>query len=181
MKYWEIIRVDGKPSTLNNKKYYTNNTRIDIDSMSDDIKQILECVKNNPTTVVQQIPSDSTSLTEDKVNNVMTWLLDYQERYFADIPLPDSLDKNFVWNIPKKIYDCAEKNRLLEQPDVLNPLFWFYCMLLDEPEDMISKFILNAVNAITDEDESIIEKQADVYDYNYGIYEDDQEYKTIDD
>lgn len=177
MKYWELVRVDKTPSD----PVKTNDSKkVDISDMSDDIKQILDYVKNNQTTVVQTT-SQQTTLDTTQVNNVLAWLLEYQEKYFVDIPLPDSLDKNFVWNIPKKIYDAAEKNKLLDEPDVLNPLFWFYCMLLEEPEDMISKFILNAVNAITDDDEKKIENLADQYDYNYGIYDDDADYKDIDD
>ena len=173
MKYWELIKVDGKPSTCKKTTQNTNKT----DETADNIKKILELVQGGPITSVDTSRTSvtATSLNDTEVNNVMEWLLEYQERYFTDIPLPDSLDKNFVWNLPKKVYQAAEKNRLLEQPDVLNPLFWFYCMLLEEPEDMLPKFILTAFNAITDDDKDAIEQLSDQYDYNYGIYDEEDE------
>ena len=140
----------------------------------------LAYLKQNKTGFVQVVPdatSSNTTLTEQEVNNVMERLLEYQEKYFQDIPLPPDLDKNFVWNVPKKVYNASMKNRLLDQPDCLDPLYWYYCMLLDEPEDMLPKFILSAVNVIMADDDlsTLIEEKADEYDHNYGIYDSDDE------
>lgn len=178
MKYWDIIRVDdNKSSTLQNNKPLLT---ADFSKMSDSIDEVLAYLKQNKTGFVQVVPdstSSTTTLTEQEVNNVMERLLEYQEKYFQDIPLPPDLDKNFVWNVPKKVYNASMKNRLLDQPDCLDPLYWYYCMLLDEPEDMLPKFILSAVNVIMSDDDlsTLIEEKADEYDHNYGIYDSDDE------
>ena len=178
MKYWDIIRVDdNKSSTLQNNKPLLT---ADFSKMSDNIDEVLAYLKQNNTCFVQVVPdatSSNTTLTEQEVNNVMERLLEYQEKYFQDIPLPPDLDKNFVWNVPKKVYNASMKNRLLDQPDCLDPLYWYYCMLLDEPEDMLPKFILSAVNVIMADDDlsTLIEEKADEYDHNYGIYDSDDE------
>lgn len=170
MKYWKMIKVDGKPSTSINENIPQH---VDNDDLSDGMKKILEFMQNNSQPA--PVGYDDTNLSDDEVNNVLSWLLDFQEKYFKEIPLPAELDKKFMWNIPHKLYKAAKDSIDYDEPDCMNPLFWFYLMLLDEPSDMIGKFILTAFNAISDDDKAFIEASADKYDYEYGIGDNDDE------
>lgn len=167
MKYWKLIKVDGKTPSTSHKN--TNNNTTDL---SENMKQILEYMKN---TAPVPAPSgfDETNLNDEQVNDVLTWLLEYQENYFSELPLPDDLDKKFVWNIPKELYNAAKRNKDLGNPECLNPIFWLYGMLLEEPSDMLGKFILLAMNSMSDDDRLAVEQSADEYDYNYGLYDPD--------
>lgn len=106
---------------------------------------------------------DSYSLNDDEITQVLTWLLNYQEKYFPNTPLSETLHQDFMWNIPKEIYDAAYTAEMYGYPDVLNPIFWFYMFCMENPHDMIGEFIINAVNTIDDDAESVIANHAKEY------------------
>ena len=106
---------------------------------------------------------DSYALNDDEIAQVLTWLLNYQEKYFPSTPLSETLHQDFMWNIPKEIYDAAYAAEMYGYPDVLNPIFWFYMFCLENPHDMIGEFIINAINTIDDDAESVLASHAKEY------------------
>ena len=107
---------------------------------------------------------NDTILDDEEVNNVLSMLLDFQEKYFSETPLADTLEKKFVWNIPKSIYNMANKIWQCGLPDGMNPIYWLYGLCLDDPETMLCKFLITAVNSIPEDEYAEIEKNAALYD-----------------
>lgn len=115
---------------------------------------------------------DSYALNDGEISQVLTWLLNFQEKYFPNTPLSDTLHQDFMWNIPKEVYRAAYDAEVLGYPDALNPIYWFYMFCLDCPHDMIGEFIMNAINGISDEDSEVIASHAKEY---RRVYFDEEE------
>lgn len=115
---------------------------------------------------------DSYALSDGEISQVLTWLLNFQEKYFPNTPLSDTLHQDFMWNIPKEVYRAAYDAEVLGYPDALNPIYWFYMFCLDCPHDMIGEFVMNAINGISDEDSEVIASHAKEY---RRVYFDEEE------
>ena len=106
---------------------------------------------------------ESYALKDDEISQVLTWLLNFQEKYFPNTPLSETLHQDFMWNIPKEVYDAAAAAEIYGYPDALNPIYWFYLFCTDCPHDMIGEFIMTAIDSISDEDSEVISKHAKEY------------------
>lgn len=92
-----------------------------------------------------------TLLGEDEVDDIMTYMGELETKYFSDIPLAEELNMEFVWNIPKYIYDdmCTASNNNV--PDVLNPMFPFYIYLTPCPGEAMATFIRKIMDLALDD------------------------------
>ncbi len=106
---------------------------------------------------------DSYALNDGQISQVLTWLLNFQEKYFPNTPLSETLHQDFMWNIPVEVYNAAYDAETYGYPDALNPIYWFYMFCMDNPHDMIGEFIMNAINGISDEDSEVIADHAKEY------------------
>lgn len=171
MKYWELIDVGEKTSapTLSSQKTMSEN----IDKILNYIEEMSKKDNSAP------FDFDNTCLSDDEISDVLSTLINFEKKYFKDIPLAETLEKRFMWNIPKSVYNAANKVTVCGLPDCLNPLYWFYLFCTAEPEDMIGKFITTAVNAIPDDDYEELVKHADEYDTTY-LTSDDNDDESVD-
>lgn len=110
---------------------------------------------------------DDYELNDDQISFVLSLLLKYQDKYFKDIPLAETLNQNFMWNIPFEVYDAAVAAETYGYPDQLNPIFWLYIMCTEVPHDMIGLFVLRAYTSMSDEDLDCIDKHANEYIKQY--------------
>ena len=182
MKYWELINIPGKTSVSskcetvsipegNGQVIYdnpptTNETNKQInEEMTSDIKTILEFIEELKSKDCSAPAGfEETSLDNDQICEVLSILLEYQEKYASDTPLAETLSKSFVYNIPKEIYDTATYMRACELPDCINPLYWLYMMIMANPVDAIPRFITNSLDQFNEHYEKIVELSM-----NYGI------------
>ena len=142
-------------------------------------EQILDILKQNQNSVVSiNNVEEDTNLDDEEINDVLSMLLEFQDKYFTDVPLSRDLCKKFMWNIPKNVYKAAVKARNYGY-DFINPLILFYVFCVDEPDFAIGKFMHILLNAMTDEDYSVIESKASEYDFAYNEGEDD--YNDVED
>ena len=142
-------------------------------------EQILDILKQNQNSVVSiNNVEEDTNLDDEEINDVLSMLLEFQDKYFTDVPLSRDLCKKFMWNIPKNVYKAAVKARNYGY-DFINPLILFYVFCVDEPDFAIGKFMHILLNAMTDEDYSVIESKASEYDFAYNEGEDD--YSDVED
>ena len=133
----------------------------------------MDILKQNQNSVVStNNVEEDTNLDDEEINDVLSMLLEFQDKYFTDIPLSRDLCKKFMWNIPKNVYKAAVKARNYGY-DFINPLILFYVFCVDEPDFAIGKFMHILLNAMTDEDYSVIESKASEYDFAYNEGEDD--------
>lgn len=107
---------------------------------------------------------NESSLNDNETNEVLTYLLYLQEEYFSDIPLKDVLNKKFMWNIPKEVYDAYSRSKVREEPDVLNPLFYLYIFCMEDPHYSIGKFIDIMNNLIGPEELRLIEDKVNLFE-----------------
>ena len=81
------------------------------------------------------------SLDEKQLNDVVETFNRYEREYFGELT-PEHFSTRFLRNIPKHVYrahqDCVDK---YEAPDILDPLFFMYIMLTEDPYLAMGKFI----------------------------------------
>jgi len=185
MKYWDMLKVSDppviqQPVVVPEPNIQSVETKTDDKyvELSDNVKKIMEMI-NDISNKNNEPPQgyDATSLKDNEIADVLTWLLEFRDKYFKEIPLAEVLQKSFVWNIPREVYEMAVKVTEYDYPDCLNPMFWFFIFCIDMDEYSISKFIILADNAMSDEDREMIEQFADEYDESLA---DDQEMECDD-
>lgn len=157
MKYSKLIKIernDIEDTTV--VKETTTDVRVGIEkptSLSVDndvVNEIISIMKeyaNNSVVNIAPQNIENTVLNDDEIAKVLSYLLYLQKEYFGDIPLSKELCKQFVWNIPKNVYDAFDKSLIREEPDILNPLLFFYIFCVDEPREMIEEYI-NIIHSI---------------------------------
>lgn len=152
MKYWELVRVGAKTSA---------STPVPPESCVDDTAK-------------------GTNLNKEEARYVLKKLEEYRDKYYKDIPLKIPADPKFIFNIPKSIYKASTYVRDTSKPDSMDPLYWFYLFCTEEPQDMIGKFLITAINIIPNEEYSYIEESANEYDQLYLEDESDPDDGTTD-
>lgn len=183
MKYWEIIKcVGGKTSTPTQTPTLPEikavpSVEVEIpEELSDNVRKIMEYMEElKDKDCTPPAGFEDTSLNDEEIADVLSMLLEFQEKYFSDVPLTDNLSRSFMWNIPKPIYNAAKRMHDIDEPDCLNPIYWFYIMCLADPEYMMAKFLVLATNSISDKEYDRIDKLADMYDEDNKIEEDEDE------
>lgn len=157
MKYWELIKVDGKTSEPSTPPSYPQEVvkyvALENDEVTQGIKQILEYMEDiNNKTVEPPVGFDKNQLNDNtQINDILNTLVDYQKQYFPNTPITKKLTELFLWNIPKKVYNAHQRVKALEEPDVLDPIFWLFCVFLDEPYDAMSTWVTQAYDSFTPE------------------------------
>lgn len=144
--------------------------------LNDKVNQMMQIMKELAAKDNSAPPNfDSYSLNDDQISQVLSWLLKFQEKYFPNTPLAETLHQDFMWNIPKEIYEAAYDAEMYGYPDMLNPIYWFYMFCMDSPHDMIGEFIMAAINNISDEDSEVIASHAKEYRKAYFENEPEEE------
>lgn len=111
--------------------------------------QVVSQPQQQPT----QVAVETYTLKDDEVLLVMRYLKYLEDEYFKDIPLSTSLDKSFVWNIPKTLYKyITYLDDIGDVPVSANPLTMLYGLCLDDP-NMYPNFIERYIMIATDPEE----------------------------
>lgn len=140
-----------------------------MDDISSSLSKIMAFMESHMNTENEIPPGyDNTILNEKQTTDVVTMLLEFQDKYFSATPLSDKLERRFVWNIPLNVYKAAMLARDKEWPDCLNPLYWFYIFCTAEPGDMLGRFMITAVTSISDKEYDQLSAHADEYDELYS-------------
>ena len=181
MKLYEVLKVGAQTSAPTSVSEVDEDTqKLDELNMNvSEIKYLLNDIIANANTSNSSSVKKST-LTDTEVSEVLTMLEEFNNKYFQNIPLTERFTANFLWNIPKKVYDAAIKAQVKNKPVYFNPIFWFYIMCLDEPEDMIAPFVYEVIENLNKDDSALNEinkatsEYIDIYlnnDNNDGIDE----------
>lgn len=112
-----------------------------------------------------------TILNEEEVNNVLQILLQLQDNVFKNTPISQTLVKQFVWNIPREIYELSMKNYQDNSAPCMNPLYWFYVFCIDlenlsnkDRQLAFANAIGTAMGSMEQNDYEALMEQADEYE-----------------
>ena len=144
------------------KENQTTGDAGDIASYTPNI-DIANIIKNSEP---QEAPPEyeNTELDDDQIAEVLNTMLKYQDEYFSATPLNSELIQPFVWNIPKDIFNAHAYVKDHELPDAMDPIYWFYLFCMKNPQEAMGKFIVQAINSMSDTDFEEISQDADEYD-----------------
>ena len=135
----------------------------------------------NEKDIVQTMPHvlEETILSDDEVNDILSHLLDFNAKYFPNIPLSKDIVKQFLWNAPR---DIIRGMRYSENhpglPDILNPVMYLYPLLMKDPSDAIGLY-WQTLSRILDGNREAIKNDAAAYiadlnfDANVEKYDDE--------
>lgn len=159
----EIINInnfdDSELCKMISENNMTMNTKIEsLTSSIDNIKSFL-------SDHVIQAPDDveNTILNDDEICDILSYLLECQEKYFPDIPLKEDLCKSFMWNIPKSIYKTFINVRDYPKNNIYNPLLYFYIFCVDDPDSAMPLFLHRIIGMIDTKLKNEIEQKSNEY------------------
>lgn len=132
-----------------------------IDKMMDEISELKQFLQNPTTNQFIPPEEENTNLSDDEIDDVMTTLLSFEEKYFKDIPLSRDLDKKFVWNIPRVVYEAHEYAHERDE-DALDPLICLYALLTEDPLYTMGVY-LELMNEIIERNTETLSKAYDEY------------------
>ncbi len=175
MKYYDILKVGAKTSAPTSDVNEDSQKLDELNMSVGEIKYML-----NDILAQAAKPSDCKSvkkatLTDQEVSEILTMLEEFEQNYFKNLPLSEKFAANFFWNIPYKVYKAAVRAKQQNLPVYFNPIFWFYAICLDEPEDMIAPFVCDMVNNLNADDEAIKAIEDAANDYVSTYLGDDEE------
>lgn len=148
-----------------------------INHMDEKLDEIFSMIKKN-TQPIDAVPPnfDKFILNNDQISDVLSELINLQEKYFNDIPLRQDLVKQFMWNIPKEVYDAYRDYIDYERHEALNPLLYFYIFCTEDVALTLPLFV-KIINDIYEKDSKSIDEEADSYiEYESDISREDQDF-----
>lgn len=134
---------------------------VKIDKMMDEISELRQFLQNPANVQLAPANYEDTNLDDDEIDDIMSTLLSFEETYFKEIPLCRDLDKKFVWNIPKSVYE-AHQYANERDDNVLDPLICIYALLTEDPLYTMGVY-MKTMKDIIDNNESVIDKSCKEY------------------
>ena len=171
-----ISKISGmninQPKEVNLSKEDKNDI---LDKISSEISGLEERLKENQNVDIANIIKNSepqeappeyenNELDDDQITEVLNTMLAFQDEYFSATPLNSELVEKFVWNIPKDVYKAHLYVKDHELPDAMDPIYWFYLFCMRNPQEAMGKFLVQAINSMSDTDFEEISQDADEYD-----------------
>ena len=120
----------------------------------------------NGQNAIQTMPHvlEETILSDDEVDDILGYLLEFEKKYFSDIPLAKDIVKQFLWNAPREIVRGMRYAQTHpDLPDILNPVMYLYPLLMKEPSDAIGLYWLKMID-ILDGNREAIKNDAQIYE-----------------
>ena len=177
-------QCDGLHNDLGAKTFEISELNRQLESLKEHIENDEDEVQNGVLySMLQDIrkelasstTEEKTLLTEDEASEIMDYIINLHDTYFTDIPFSSNQFKQFVWNVPHRMYegmiDCIDKN----EPDIVNPMTLMYIAFTDEPAWVIGHFLTYIEKMIDFDSDSV-----DDLDRNYvETLEEDEETDDI--
>ena len=135
---------------------------VKIDKMMDEISELKQFLQNPVTTQFIPPEEENTNLNDDEIDDIMSTLLSFEEKYFKDIPLSRDLDKKFVWNIPRIVYEAHEYAHERDE-DALDPLICLYALLTEDPLYTMGVYFESLINNVVEQNGEALRKAYDEY------------------
>lgn len=143
-------QCDGLNNDLGAKTFEISELNRQLESLKEHIENDTDEVQNSVLySMLQDIRKElatstseaKTLLTEDEASEIMDYIINLRDTYFEDIPFSSDQFKQFVWNIPHRLYegmiDCIDK----DEPDIINPMTLMYIAFTDEPAWAMGHFL----------------------------------------
>lgn len=144
--------------------------RASIDESKNETIEALKEFLKQPNVVQMSEAEEDTILGDAEINEVMSTLLEFQEKYFADIPLSKDLVRKFVWNIPQNVFDAHMEVKDYGL-DVLDPLICLYALLTEDPMYTMGVY-MKILNEISNKDINYITENSEEY---YKLLDEEEE------
>ncbi len=151
----KIEPVRPEPDPIGDRYEKLKDEEEELLSLLRDVKEQLKV----PETV-----DPKTILSEEEVDNILKMLVQLQENIFSETPISQELVKQFVWNIPREIYDLSMRNYNQKKPPCMNPMYWFYMFCIDfsdlnilEKEGAFANAVCTATSMPDDEFEMLVD------------------------
>ena len=159
----------------------TVNTSMSV--FSDKLAKFEEMMRSMP---LEEAPSwyDDITINDVERGKIEEYMKNIKMKYFSDLEMYEGLAGEFIWCMPRPLYETFADMEIRMEPDVLNPMFWFLlpCLKIDT-EEKVLRFLKTAFGLLTgdivdkidkllgiedetsDEEEDVDYIPSDIYDY----------------
>lgn len=113
--------------------------------------------------------------TDAEIEEIVATFNKYEEKYFKEIPA-EHFSRRFLGNIPDYLYKAHGAAIVREEPDIMDPLFFLYITLVDDPYFAAGKFVDIITTEAVDNNEwaEAISKSVEEYDYSMAPEEEEE-------
>lgn len=108
------------------------------------------------------------TLKDWQVEQILDEVRKLEEKYFTEedgtvlIPLSDTINESFIYNIPLEIADGIKNGAYANIPLVLSPIWYIYLMLAANPMEGIGVF-LQTLSTVIDDNREVVDNDAQEY------------------
>lgn len=160
------IRIKGYELT---EKEINDNKSNQFDDINDKIDCIMKMIHDKEEHMHSLTNvEETTSLDEYEVNEVLNDLLRLQDEHFSLMPMRIDLVKQFMWNIPYEVYELWKNYYKNKQPEIFNPLLYFYIFCVKNIDECMPYFIRTIMSLVDDDMYKEIMDKAKKYEKYYG-------------
>lgn len=204
MLYTKILRgyaTITEPAPVVKQEPVTNReadiASIVASAISDNTEKIMSALSQFQNAPTKSELSDAV-LSNDEANVILEKLLEYQDKYFKDIPISEELSFGFVFNIPREVVKSSiAATEAYEDAAFFDPVFLLYPLFCESPSnvmgtylnilwEMIDKYreLINLdmfeCNDDTESDEQSEDDESEYQDEDSDENEDDEDISDID-
>ena len=143
-------------------------------SVSSDMGEVITEVSDK---VSKPQPTDTEYCrTDAEIEEIVATFNKYEEKYFKEIPA-EHFSRRFLGNIPDYLYKAHDAAIVRDEPDIMDPLFFLYITLVEDPYFAVGKFVDIITTEAVDNDEwsEAISKSVEEYDYYSTDSEEEEE------
>ena len=137
MKYWQLVNSKGHPAEVSLNDNITNDANDNNNIDNSEVIQRLSSIEEMLRDISKNKDQDEEKLTtmnDNQISDIISFMLKMKDEYFPYVTLSRDISADFIWNLPKCVYQTAQAMIAYDEPTMLNPLFWFtlFCVDLDK-------------------------------------------------
>lgn len=165
MIYSKLIDLSGLHKSGETNINDTATVGVNRSESSDEkLDMIIQMIKNLNERASSDDSAYTTTLNDDQVNFVVTYMLKMHDKYFKEFGLSQNVTPEFIWNIPKEICELSQKLDDYGYSDRINPLFWLYMFCIDIDEYSYAKTLKTMIDEFDQKSYTELSEITDAYE-----------------
>lgn len=110
-------------------------------AISDNTEKIMSALSQFQNAPTKSELSEAV-LSNDEANVILEKLLEYQDKYFKEIPLSEELSFGFVFNIPREVVNSSlTAAKAHGDADFFDPAILLYPLFCESPSDVMGTYL----------------------------------------
>ena len=143
MKYWQLVNSKGHQTEMSLTDKTDNVTTDEINDNTEVIQRLSSIEEMLRDISRNKVPDEEkiTTMNDKQISDIIEFMLAIKNEYFPYVTLSRDISADFIWNLPRCVYQTAQRMIAYDEPTMLNPLFWFTLFCVDLDEYVLAKIL----------------------------------------